>query len=113
MSTMQSEASLRAFELEERGETTVVKLARIKIIEDRVVQLLGEQLFALLDGDRKSILIDFQELEFLSAPGLGEIIRFQSETEAAGIRLALRGIRPEIYEVFKVTKLNEQFNIQQ
>ena len=68
--------------------------------------------FALVELDnRKTILLDFAGVEFLSSAALGKLITFDRKVKTSKGRLKMCGVAPGILEVFQVTKLNKVFDI--
>ena len=55
--------------------------------------------------------MNFSAVEFLSSAALGKLITLDKKVKARKGELRLSNIRPEIYEVFAITKLNKLFNI--
>jgi anti-sigma B factor antagonist len=89
-----------------------VKFVDKKIIEEASIQELGAELFGLVEQlNRRSILLDFADVEFLSSAALGKLITLDRKVKSAKGRLKMCNIRPEILEVFQVTKLNKVFDI--
>src|SRR5438034_11511047 len=100
-------------EVEDIGDVTVVNFTDKKILDEQNIQLIGEQLFRLVDElGRRKPLLNFRNVEYLSSAALGKFITLNKKVNAAGGRLILCGIDPQIYEVFEITKLNKLFNIQ-
>ena len=94
------------------GDVTVVKFVDKKILDEANIQALGQELFALVELDnRRSIVLNFTDVEFLSSAALGKLITLDRKVKAAKGRLKLSDIRPEILEVFQITKLNKVFDI--
>lgn len=94
------------------GDVTVVKFQDKKIVDEASTQELGAELFGLVEQEnRKSILLDFSGVEFLSSAALGKLITLDRKVKSLKGRLKLCGIRPEILEVFQITKLNKVFDI--
>jgi anti-sigma B factor antagonist len=56
-------------------------------------------------------LLNFTDVEFLSSAALGKLITLDRKVKAAKGRLKMSNIRPEIFEVFQITKLNKVFDI--
>jgi anti-sigma B factor antagonist len=105
-------AQRRRLEVEERGEVTVVRFVDRKILDESNIQELGVELFQLVETEnRKNLLLDFANVEFLSSAALGKLITLDKKVKLHGGRLKLSGIRPQIYEVFAITKLNKLFDI--
>ncbi len=109
---MSTQPKRRRLEVEDIGDVTVVKFTDRKILDEQNIQTIGEQLFSLVDeSGRKKLLLNFGNVEYLSSAALGKLITLNKKVQAAGGRLALSNIDPQIYEVFKITKLNQLFSI--
>ena len=107
-------AGHRRINVEETGGVTVARFVDKKILDETNIQNIGSQLFALVEEDGKSkILLDFENVEYLSSAALGKLITMDKKVKSAGGKLKLSGVRPEIYEVFAITKLNKVFDIQE
>jgi anti-sigma B factor antagonist len=102
----------RRLDVSEVGDVTVVRFRDHKIIEDINIQELGQEMFRLVEADgRDRLLLDFASVDFLSSAALGKLITLDKKMKAHGGTLKLSNIRPEIYEVFAITKLNRLFDI--
>lgn len=102
----------RRLDIEDIGGITVARFVDKKILDETNIQNIGNQLFALVDEDgRKKIVLDFSVVEYLSSAALGKLITMDKKVKAAKAKLRLCGIRPEIYEVFEITRLNKIFDI--
>lgn len=105
-------ASLRRLDIEDVGDVTVARFIDKKILDETNIQIIGNQLFGLVDEDgRKKIVLDFSNVEYLSSAALGKLITMEKKVKASGGKLRLCNIRPEIYEVFEITRLNRVFDI--
>jgi len=83
-----------------------------KIIDDLIIQELGQELFALVEVDKRSkLVLNFYNVEFLSSAALGKLITLDKKMKPLGGKIRLSNIRPEIFEVFRITKLNKLFDI--
>ena len=102
----------RRLDVNEVGDVTIVRFRDHKIIEDINIQELGQEMFRLVETDgRRRLLLDFSSVDFLSSAALGKLITLDKKMKAHGGVLKLSNIRPEIYEVFAITKLNRLFDI--
>lgn len=109
---MAAQPRRRRLEVEDIGDITVVNFTDRKILDEQNIQLIGEQLFSLVDeSGRKKILLNFGNVEYLSSAALGKLITLNKKLQSVGGRLILCNIDPQIYEVFEITKLNKLFNI--
>ena len=107
-------ADHRRINVEEIGGVTVARFVDKKILDETNIQNIGSQLFALVEEDGKSkILLDFENVEYLSSAALGKLITMDKKVKSAGGTLKLCSVRPEIYEVFAITKLNKVFDIKE
>ena len=104
----------RRLEVNEVGDVTVVRFRDHKIVEDVNIQELGQEMFNLVEKDRRGkLLLNFSSVEFLSSAALGKLITLDKRVKAHGGLLKLSNIRPEIFEVFAITKLNRLFDIKE
>jgi anti-sigma B factor antagonist len=105
-------ADYKRLDVNEVGDVTVVRFKDKKIVEDINIEELGRELFQLVEQDnRKKLLLNFSSVDFLSSAALGKLITLEKKVRAHGGVLKLSNIRPEIYEVFTITKLDRLFDI--
>lgn len=109
---MTTQPRRRRLELEDVGEVTVVNFVDKKILDEQNIQIIGEQLFDLVDNQaKKKILLNFSNVEFLSSAALGKLITMNKKVQQAGGKLVMCNIAKEILEVFEITKLDKLFKI--
>lgn len=105
-------AAHRRLEVAEVGDVTVVRFVDRKILDEQNIQDMGQELFQLIDEDnRDKLLLNFSNVDFLSSGALGKLITLDKKIKARAGKLKLSNIRPEIYEVFQITRLNKLFDI--
>src|SRR5688572_18578073 len=110
---MSTQPRRRRLEVEDIGEVAVVNFTDKKILDEQNIQVIGEQLFSLVDElGRKKILLNFRNVEYLSSAALGKFITLNKKVNGSSGKLILCNIDAQIYEVFEITKLNKLFNIQ-
>ncbi|MEM9354317.1 MAG: STAS domain-containing protein [Planctomycetota bacterium] len=96
----------------ESAEISVVRFNDQKIIDPAAIEELGLELFALIEKDgRKKIVLNFQNVEFLSSAALGKLITFEKKGKKEGSAIILSNIAPEIFQVFSITNLDKLFKI--
>ena len=95
------------------GVTTVVRLAGPRITEPVYISELSDELLAVLESAHpRDLLLDLDEVAYLSSSVLGKVlVRLLKRTRDMGGRLRLCGIRPSIHEVFEITRLVNEFEI--
>jgi anti-anti-sigma factor len=102
----------RRIDAEDIGDVTVVNFVDRKLLDDRVTQIVGKQVIRLVDEvGRRKLLLNFHDVEYVSSTALGMLITLQKKVQAAGGKLVLCEIDPQIYEVFEITKLDRFFDI--
>jgi anti-sigma B factor antagonist len=105
-------AKQRRIKVSESGQVSVVTFVDSKIIDEAEIQEMGQELYDLVEREgRKKILLNFANVEFLSSAALGKLIGFDKRVKQHSAQLILSNIRPEIYEVFAITKLTKLFEI--
>jgi anti-sigma B factor antagonist len=110
---MSSQPRRRRLEVEQIGDVTVVNFVDRKILDEQNIQIIGDQLFSLVDNDGlRKLLLNFGNVEYLSSAALGKLITLNKKLQTAGGRLVLCNIDPQIFEVFEITRLDKFFNIQ-
>lgn len=105
-------AGQRRLDIEQIGDVTVAKFTDKKILDENNIQVIGNQMFGIVEEDgAKKIVLDFSNVEYLSSAALGKLITMEKKVKMAAGKLRLCSIRPDIYEVFAITKLNKLFDI--
>ncbi len=105
-------ASPKRIKANQSGTVTVVTFADSKIIDSDEIQELGQELYDLVERDNhRRFVLNFSNVEFLSSAALGKLINFEKKVQGVKGDLILTNIRPEIYEVFAITRLTKLFTI--
>ncbi len=81
-----------------------------RVVDEEVVRKLSDELAAIAQMGRK-VVLNFGKVEYLSSSVLGKLITFQKRLRTNGGELRLCCIRPQIYEIFEITRLNTLFDI--
>ena len=80
--------------VEEHGDVAVVRFEDRKIIDELVIQELGSELMALVDEqNRMKIVLNFENVEFLSSAALGKLILLDKRAKEAGPSAVSSGSR--------------------
>lgn len=105
-------ATHRRLEVADSGDISVVRFRDRKILDDASIQELGQELFNLVDVEMcQNMVLNFSKVDFLSSAALGKLITLDKKVRANRGKLALSNIRPEIKDVFTITKLDKVFKI--
>lgn len=93
-------------------DATVVAFTNEKILEETDVRALRESIEAVIEqAGSIRLVLDFRHVKFLSSAVLGLLIRISKRIHEQGGQLRLCNIHPGIYEVFKITRLTNIFDI--
>jgi anti-sigma B factor antagonist len=94
------------------GSVTVVRFADRRIWDDANIQEIGQELYHLVDEEHHDrLLLNLSDVDFLASSALGKLITLHRKLKARGGVMKLCHVRPEIYEVFAITRLNTKFDI--
>ena len=105
-------ANYRRIVVTNTNGVAIVSFNDKKILDEASIQELGTELFGLVEAQAGSgILLNFDNVEFLSSAALGKLITLDRKVKATKGHLKMCNIRPEIFEVFQITKLNKVFDI--
>ena len=90
----------------------VVEFTNNRIIDEANIAEIERSLAVLIDEQANPrLLLDFANVDFLSSAALGKLITANNLIRQKNGQLRLCNIKPQIYEVFVITKLNKLFRI--
>jgi anti-sigma B factor antagonist len=91
---------------------SIVEFADRKILDELCILEIQEELEKLVkEKAGGNLLLCFKSVEHLSSAALGMLITLKNRVEEHKGKLKLSDINPQIYEVFKITRLNKMFDI--
>ena len=90
----------------------VIEFTNNKILDEANIAAIQETLNVLIDeNENPRLLLDFSTVDHLSSAALGMLINVNNKIKQKNGQLRLANIKPQIYEVFMITKLNKLFKI--
>lgn len=90
----------------------IVEFADRKILEELSIQEIGEELYRLVQGEPGiKLLLNFGNVDHLSSAALGMLITLNKKVKETSGELKLSDIKRQIFEVFKITRLDRMFDI--
>ena len=90
----------------------IVEFTNSKILDEANIADIDVTLRALINEDAQpKMLLDFASVDHLSSAALGALINCNNLIKQKNGQLRLTNIKPQIYEVFQITKLNKLFRI--
>jgi anti-sigma B factor antagonist len=98
--------------VEYADNATVVSFVDEKILEEMDIRALQGTIMSVIEQSKGiNLILDFGNVRFLSSAVLGLLIRISKRVYEQDGRLRLCSINPKIYEVFKITRLTQTFDI--
>jgi len=105
-------SEFRQFEVENEKGVTVLTLFETRVHEHAAIKEIGDELNRLTaDESAHRILFDMKDVDFLSSAVLNRLIVLDKQLKNVGGQIVFCNLRPQIEEVFSITKLNKLFHI--
>ena len=97
----------------QQKDVRVVEFTNNRILDEANIADIGNSLNSLIDErNNPKLLLDFGSVDHLSSAALGMLINANKRVKEKNGQLRLANIKPQIFEVFVITKLNKLFDIQ-
>lgn len=98
--------------IKRQGDVSIVQFADRKILEELSIHEIGEELRKLVESEpRIKLLLDFGNVDHLASAALGMLITLHKEVQAKVGTLKLANINKQIFQVFRITRLDRVFEI--
>jgi anti-sigma B factor antagonist len=96
----------------QQKDVRVVEFTNNRILDEANIAEIGTGLNVLIDErTNPKLLLDFGSVDHLSSAALGMLINANKRVKEKNGQLRLANIKPQIFEVFVITKLNKLFRI--
>jgi anti-sigma B factor antagonist len=96
----------------QQKDVRIVEFTNNRILDEANIADIGSSLNALIDEkNNPKLLLDFNTVDHLSSAALGMLINANKRIREKNGQLRLANIKPQIFEVFVITKLNKLFKI--
>ena len=90
----------------------LIYLQDVRIIDERRITSLGQELNELLhETESKRIVLNFQNVGFMSSAMIGKLVEFNKKCNGLGVKLRLCDISENVGEVFSLMRLDKVFQI--
>jgi anti-anti-sigma factor len=98
--------------LDDVDKVSVIKFVDEKVMDPGRIEQLGKELMSLTDGKKKkNLLINFENVRFFSSQAINKLIVLDKRIKAAGGKIRLSNLRPEVRDLFSYTNLDSVFVI--
>lgn len=74
-------------------------------------QQIAETIEPLLDNADQNIILDCEKMPFISSSGLRIFLKIRKEVAAKGGKMYLKNVCLDVQQVFKMTKLDDFFEM--
>jgi len=102
----------RRITVEEKGDYTILRFRDTDILDQVNIHEMGREMYAVVEGTPGiKLIVDFEGVEYLSSSALGKLITLKKKSQETSGTLKMCRIKPEIMEVFRITKLDTIFDI--
>ncbi len=104
--------SISPVSVAQEKDVHVVEFRNNKILDEGNIKEIGDTLAALIEPkDYPKLLLDFANVDHLSSAALGMLININNRIKQKNGQLRLTHIKPQIREVFLITRLDKLFRI--
>jgi anti-sigma B factor antagonist len=104
---------MAAITTETSGEILVVGFTDSKILDSQRIEQVGKELQEVVpQAIHKKLLLNFRGVSFMSSAMITKLVMLNKGCKAKGVMLKFCEVSPNVMEVFKITKLNKLFDIQ-
>ena len=73
--------------------------------------MVDKELTSLIENNRKEIIIDCLDLDYVSSSGLRILLKSLKQAESLKGRLTICGLQPQIAQIFKISGFDHLFEI--
>lgn len=77
-----------------------------------VKRLLIKKLKEAKEETGRTLIIDFDEVNFIDSTGLGILVSIHKRSIEQDVQLILRNVSPKVFDIFELTMLDEVFTIE-
>jgi len=103
-------SEMERLSVQKMGDVTIVEFMERLIWEMIQVEQIGEELTALAQAkDCRRMILDFTRVEMISSSTLGVLISLKRRLDDVQGRLVIAGLREELMRIFKITRLEREF----
>ena len=104
--------AMHRLHITDHKDIKIVSFIENKILDEANITEIGGALATLVESrQRPKLILDFQNVDHLSSAALGMLINVNQKIKLQSGELRLVNIKPQIIEVFVITRLNKLFKI--
>lgn len=97
-------------EVTEDGNVTVATFLEAAMLDETSIHELGNELENVVK-EKINLVIDLSNVDYVSSAVLGRLVKIFKMVRNAKGKMKLAGVKNNILQVFKITKLDKMFEI--
>ncbi len=102
----------RRIVVDQEGNYTIIRFRDADILDQVNIHEMGKEMYAVVEASPGvRLIVDFDGVQYLSSSALGKLISLKRKIEETSGTLKMCRIKPEIMEVFRITRLDTIFDI--
>jgi anti-sigma B factor antagonist len=94
-------------EITKEGAITVVRLTAPTLVEQWLIQVVGDELYRLAQESGARILVDLGAVQQISSSVVAKLIELQRRLHLVGGRVAVCCLQPDVADLFRVTHIDQ------
>ena len=92
------------------GGVTVIDFSGTAILDGTTVESLSRKLMDIVEVQaQKKLLLNFNQVKFLSSSLLGVLIKLHKVVDANHGKVAISGLKSDLFKVFQITHMDKLF----
>lgn len=105
---------MAAITTKKHEDILVVGFTDSKILDSQRIEEVGRELQEVIPrAEHRKLLLNFRGVSFMSSAMITKLVMLNKGCKAQGVHLKFCEVSPNVMEVFKITKLNKLFDIQE
>ena len=99
-------------QIDESDGVTVVDFPPQTELSSEVVEQVGPELYALVEGEeRRRVVVNFENLTFLSSQGIGALLTLRLKAARTGSEIVLANVPSQFDEIFRLTNFEQLYQV--
>ena len=99
-------------QIDEDDGVTVVDFPQQTEMSGEVADQLAPELYALVEGDeRRNVVVNFENLTFLSSQGIGALLTLRLKAARTGSEIVLASVPTQFDEIFRLTNFEQLYQV--
>jgi anti-anti-sigma factor len=91
----------------------IASFADTRILDETAIQEVGQELMDAAEKAKSvgTLIVDCRRVRIMSSAMIGKLVLLNKKTKTDNTKLRFWNIRPKVFEIFRITKLDKVFEI--